>query len=191
MVGQRVGYIRVSSIDQNVERQLDGIALDRTFTDKASGKDVHRPQLEAMVGLVRDGDAMVVHSTDCLARNLDDLCGITCAPERRALVPAMTLQAHHTPPRGRPYGSRQRESMRAGYCKSPGHGRAGGTRSGELPCGAQTVCRWWLPSTDVAINRCAGPPSAPRPNGRGALPGTRFPLCNSPGLGLVSRCARR
>lgn len=61
MVGQRVGYIRVSSIDQNVERQLDGIALDRTFTDKASGKDVHRPQLEAMVGFVRDGDTMVVH----------------------------------------------------------------------------------------------------------------------------------
>jgi len=73
MAGQRVGYIRVSSIDQNVERQLDGIALDRTFVDKASGKDVARPELEAMLGFVRDGDTVVVHSMDRLARNLDDL----------------------------------------------------------------------------------------------------------------------
>lgn len=76
MAGQRVGYIRVSSIDQNIERQLDGITLDRTFTDKASGKDVQRPELEAMVGFVRDGDTVVVHSMDRLARNLEDLRGI-------------------------------------------------------------------------------------------------------------------
>jgi DNA invertase Pin-like site-specific DNA recombinase len=36
MVGQRVGYIRVSSLDQHVERQLEGVALDKTFIDKAS-----------------------------------------------------------------------------------------------------------------------------------------------------------
>jgi DNA invertase Pin-like site-specific DNA recombinase len=41
--GQRVGYIRVSSLDQNPDRQLDGVALDRTFTDQASGRDVARP----------------------------------------------------------------------------------------------------------------------------------------------------
>ena len=76
MAGQRVGYIRVSSVDQNVERQLDGIALDRTFVDKASGKDVARPELEAMLGFVRDGDTVVVHSMDRLARNLDDLRSI-------------------------------------------------------------------------------------------------------------------
>jgi DNA invertase Pin-like site-specific DNA recombinase len=45
MVGQHIGYIRVSTIDQNTERQLDGIELDKTFTDKASGKDTKRPQL--------------------------------------------------------------------------------------------------------------------------------------------------
>ena len=45
MVGQRIGYIRVSSLDQHTERQLDGIELDKTFTDKASGKDTKRPQL--------------------------------------------------------------------------------------------------------------------------------------------------
>jgi hypothetical protein len=43
--GQRVGYLRVSSLDQNEVRQLEGLALNKTFTDKASGKDVKRPQL--------------------------------------------------------------------------------------------------------------------------------------------------
>lgn len=73
MKGKRVGYVRVSSVDQNTVRQLEGIRLDRVFTDKASGKDTKRPQLEAMLDFVREGDAVVVHSMDRLARNLDDL----------------------------------------------------------------------------------------------------------------------
>lgn len=73
MNGQRVAYIRVSSFDQNPERQLDGIAVDRTFTDTASGKDVIRPALESLIGFIRHGDTVVVHSMDRLARNLDDL----------------------------------------------------------------------------------------------------------------------
>lgn len=72
-VGQRVGYIRVSSVDQNTERQLDGVQIDRSFTDKASGKDTLRPQLAAMLEFVRDGDIVICHSMDRLARNLDDL----------------------------------------------------------------------------------------------------------------------
>ena len=73
MKGQRIGYIRVSAFDQNVDRQLEGLALDKVFTDKASGKDVNRPQLEAMLSFIREGDTVVVHSMDRLARNLDDL----------------------------------------------------------------------------------------------------------------------
>ena len=45
MHGQRIEYIRVSTLDQHTQRQLDGIELDKTFTDKASGKDTKRPQL--------------------------------------------------------------------------------------------------------------------------------------------------
>ncbi len=71
--GQRVGYIRVSSVDQNTDRQLDGVQLDRTFTDKASGKDTQRPQLDALLEFVREGDMVICHSMDRLARNLDDL----------------------------------------------------------------------------------------------------------------------
>lgn len=73
MNGQRIGYVRVSTFDQNVGRQLESLSLDRIFTDKASGKDINRPQLDAMLAFVRDGDVVVVHSMDRLARNLDDL----------------------------------------------------------------------------------------------------------------------
>jgi DNA invertase Pin-like site-specific DNA recombinase len=71
--GQRVGYVRVSSFDQNPERQLEHVQVERLFTDKASGKDTQRPELEALLSFVRDGDTVVVHSMDRLARNLDDL----------------------------------------------------------------------------------------------------------------------
>ncbi len=73
MVGQRIGYIRVSTLDQKTDRQLDGTTVDRLFADRASGKDMERPQLESMLGFVREGDVVVVHSMDRLARNLDDL----------------------------------------------------------------------------------------------------------------------
>ena len=72
-MGQRVGYLRVSTVDQNTERQLDGIALDKVFTDKASGKDTNRPELTRALEYVREGDTLVVHSMDRLARNLEDL----------------------------------------------------------------------------------------------------------------------
>ncbi|GHE81118.1 hypothetical protein GCM10019059_43930 [Camelimonas fluminis] len=64
MKGQRIGYVRVSTFDQNVDRQLEGQSLDRT---------VNRPQLEALLTFAREGDTVVVHSMDRLARNLDDL----------------------------------------------------------------------------------------------------------------------
>ena len=73
MAGQRIGYIRVSSGDQNPARQLDAITLDHVFTEYASGKDVQRPQLAALLTFVRAGDTVVIHSMDRLARNLDDL----------------------------------------------------------------------------------------------------------------------
>lgn len=70
----RVGYVRVSTEEQNDARQVSGLEVDKLFADKASGKSTAaRPQLEAMLGFVREGDTVVVHSMDRLARNLDDL----------------------------------------------------------------------------------------------------------------------
>ena len=71
--GQRIGYVRVSSYDQNEQRQLEHLDVDRVFTDKASGKDTNRPQLQALFDYAREGDTIVVHSMDRLARNVDDL----------------------------------------------------------------------------------------------------------------------
>lgn len=72
-IGQNVGYIRVSSVDQNIDRQLEGISLDRKFIDKLSGKNTEREELNSMLTYVREGDIIWVHSMDRLARNLDDL----------------------------------------------------------------------------------------------------------------------
>lgn len=71
--GQQVGYVRVSTVDQNPESQLDGLQLHRVFTDHASGKDRDRPQLREMLQYVRDGDTLFVASIDRLARNLEHL----------------------------------------------------------------------------------------------------------------------
>jgi DNA invertase Pin-like site-specific DNA recombinase len=71
--GQTVGYVRVSTADQNTERQLDGLQLDKVFTDHASGKDTNRPQFQAMRSHVREGDELVVHSMDRLARSTVDM----------------------------------------------------------------------------------------------------------------------
>lgn len=74
--GQLIGYIRVSSIDQNTARQLDGLSLDKIFMDKLTGASRERPQLQAMIDYVRYGDTVIVHSLDRLARNFDDLLAI-------------------------------------------------------------------------------------------------------------------
>jgi DNA invertase Pin-like site-specific DNA recombinase len=73
MKGHKIGYIRVSTFEQNTDRQLEGMKLDKVFTDKASGKDTKRPELDALMQFVREGDTVIVHSMDRLARNLDDL----------------------------------------------------------------------------------------------------------------------
>jgi len=73
MKSQRIGYVRVSSEEQNTERQLDGASLDKVFTDKSSGGTANRPALEELLSYIREGDTLIVHSMDRLARNLDDL----------------------------------------------------------------------------------------------------------------------
>ena len=76
MSGHKIGYVRVSSIDQNEARQLADIQLDKVFTDKCSGGIRKRPALTECLEWCRDGDSLHVHSIDRLARDLNDLQGI-------------------------------------------------------------------------------------------------------------------
>lgn len=72
-MSKQIGYVRVSSVDQNTARQLEGVELDRIFEDKASGGSADRPMLQECLRYLRDGDVLHVHSIDRLARNLADL----------------------------------------------------------------------------------------------------------------------
>jgi DNA invertase Pin-like site-specific DNA recombinase len=83
--GQRIGYVRVSSYDQNAERQLEHLDAERIFTDKASGKDIERPELKALLSYAREGDTIVIHSMDRLARNVDDLRRIVLNETKRGV----------------------------------------------------------------------------------------------------------
>lgn len=98
----RVGYIRVSSADQNTARQLDGVELDRVFTDKASGKDTQRPQLQAALDWLREGDTLVVHSMDRLARDVRDLLDLVGSLTGRGITveflhPSMVFTGDDSP----------------------------------------------------------------------------------------------
>jgi DNA invertase Pin-like site-specific DNA recombinase len=83
--GAIVGYLRVSTVEQNEARQLDGLTLDKIFVERASGKDTNRPELAAMLSYVREGDTLLVHSMDRLARNVDDLRAIVRDLTRRGV----------------------------------------------------------------------------------------------------------
>lgn len=75
--GQTVGYVRVSTTDQNPARQLEAIGtVDRLFTEKISAKSTDRPQLQAMLAYVRSGDLVRVKSPDRLARSTTDLLAL-------------------------------------------------------------------------------------------------------------------
>ncbi|OBX76248.1 hypothetical protein A9308_08925 [Moraxella atlantae] len=84
--GQSVGYIRVSSIDQNIERQLDGLNLDKVFIDKMTGSTKDRPELQHMIEYVRQGDTVYVHSLDRLARNFDNLLDIIKQLNKKGVI---------------------------------------------------------------------------------------------------------
>ena len=72
----RIGYVRVSSLDQNPDRQIEDLKaqqVEKIFMDKISGKNTDRPELQRMLSCIREGDTLIVHSLDRLARNLADL----------------------------------------------------------------------------------------------------------------------
>jgi DNA invertase Pin-like site-specific DNA recombinase len=75
----RVAYVRVSTVEQNESRQIEALEkhnIEKWFTEKVSGKDTNRPQLQAMLDFVRDGDTIYIHDFSRLARSTKDLLDI-------------------------------------------------------------------------------------------------------------------
>lgn len=76
MSGKVIGYVRVSTTDQNPDRQLEGVSVHKKFIDYASGSTMKRPELEKMMEYAREDDTIVIHSMDRLGRNIRDLRNI-------------------------------------------------------------------------------------------------------------------
>ena len=74
-----IGYVRVSTVDQNEGRQIEGLKnhkIEKMFIEKVSAKDTNRPQLKSMIEFAREGDTIFIHSLDRLARSTKDLLEI-------------------------------------------------------------------------------------------------------------------
>ena len=74
-----IAYVRVSTVEQNEERQIEGLQkynIDKWFKEKKSAKDTNREQLQAMLDFVREGDTIYIHDFSRLARSTRDLLDI-------------------------------------------------------------------------------------------------------------------
>lgn len=90
----KIGYARVSSKEQNLDRQLEALqSVSKVFSDKASGQSTERPQLQAMLDYLREGDIVIVTELDRLGRNNKDLTEIMNAIQQKGA----TLEALNLP----------------------------------------------------------------------------------------------
>ena len=84
----RVAYVRVSSVDQNETRQIEALKkhdIEKWYTEKVSGKDTNRPQLQEMLDFVRSGDTVYIHDFSRLARSTKDLLDIVETLEKKGV----------------------------------------------------------------------------------------------------------
>lgn len=72
----KIGYVRVSTVDQNEARQIEAMKTDgveKIYMDKKSGKDFDRPEYQKMISELHKGDVLVIHSIDRLGRNYEEI----------------------------------------------------------------------------------------------------------------------
>ena len=91
----KIGYIRVSTAEQNTIRQeilMEELGVDEIYIDKASGKNIDRPQLAKMMSFVRKGDIVIVESISRFARNTRDLLDLVAKlHDSRGLTPMVCI----------------------------------------------------------------------------------------------------
>lgn len=84
----KVGYVRISTKEQNTARQdelMRQLEVEKVYTDRMSGKDAERPELQKMMDFVREGDTLVVESFSRFARNTQDLLNLTAALKEKGV----------------------------------------------------------------------------------------------------------
>ena len=84
-----IAYVRVSTVEQNETRQIEALkkhGIDKWFTEKVSAKDANRPQLQAMIDYVREGDVVYIHDFSRLARSTKDLLAIVETLEQKGVA---------------------------------------------------------------------------------------------------------
>ena len=101
----KVGYIRVSAIDQNTERQevaLKELKVDKIFTEKLSGKNTNRPELHRMLDYIREGDTLYIESISRLARSTKDLLSLVQVLQEKGVdLVSLKENIDTTTPQGR------------------------------------------------------------------------------------------
>ena len=101
----RVGYVRCSTAEQNEARQIKMMKeqnVEKVFLDKASGKNIDRPEFKAMMAFVRSGDTVVVESISRIARNTKDLLTIISSlTEKEVEFVSLKENIDTTTPHGR------------------------------------------------------------------------------------------
>lgn len=164
-MGQRIGYARVSTDDQNLDLQLDalhraGIADDCLYSDTASGKDAERKELVACLKALREGDTLVVWRLDRLGRSLPDLVRIIGELEKKGVgFESLTEKIETSSAAGKLVfhvfaalaefeRNLIRERTRAGLVAARARGRSGGRRPKLTPQQIKEIKRLM---TDPAI----------------------------------------
>ena len=149
-MGQRIGYARVSTDDQNLDLQLDalhraGIADSCLYSDTASGKDAERKELAACLKALREGDTLVVWRLDRLGRSLPDLVRIIGELEKKGVgFESLTEKIETSSAAGKLVfhvfaalaefeRNLIRERTRAGLVAARARGRSGGRRPKLTP----------------------------------------------------------
>lgn len=84
----RLAYVRVSTVEQNEERQIEGLEkynIEKWFTEKASAKDTNRPELQNLLEFAREGDTIYIHDFSRLARSTKDLLDLVDTFNRKKI----------------------------------------------------------------------------------------------------------
>lgn len=75
----KIGYVRVSTVDQNEARQVEALkkyGIEKWYSEKVSGKDLNRPKLQEMLDFVREGDTIYIHDFSRISRSVKDLLSL-------------------------------------------------------------------------------------------------------------------